>query len=76
LIAIVLVIFFVRQRGRVFDLGNRLTAPFDTQPMGRFQRLVTFAGTPAFRSLCPDADLDFPASEMWRQRIAADADAR
>jgi len=63
----------LRQHGRFFDVGNRLTSPFDTQPMGRFQRLVAFAGSPAFRSLCPDADLDFPAAEAWRQRIAADA---
>lgn len=65
-----------RQRGRVFDLGNRLTSPFDTQPMGRFQRLVAFSDTPAFQSLCPGADLDFPAAEVWRQRIAANADAQ
>ncbi len=65
----------LRQRGRFFDVGNRLTSPFDTQPMGRFQRLVAFAGTPVFQSLCPDADLDFPAAEAWRQRIATKADA-
>jgi hypothetical protein len=65
----------LRRRGRFFDVGNRLTSPFDTQPMGRFQRLVTFSATPVFQSLCPDADLDFPAAEAWRQRIAADADA-
>jgi hypothetical protein len=65
----------LRTRGRFFDIGNRVTTPFDTQPMGRFQRLVAFASTPAFRSLCPDADLNFPAAEAWRQRIAADAEA-
>ena len=43
--------------------------------MGRFQRLAAFAATPVFQSLCPDADLIFPAAEAWRQRIAEDAEA-
>ncbi|MCL4827991.1 MAG: M48 family metallopeptidase [Caldilinea sp.] len=64
----------LRQRGRFFDLGNRLTAPFDTQPMGRFQRLVAFSATPTFRSLCPDADLSLPGAEAWQTRTADDAD--
>lgn len=58
----------LRRRGRFFDLGNRLTAPFDTQPLGRFQRLVAFANTPTFRSICPNADLNFSAAAAWQQR--------
>lgn len=58
----------LRQRGRFFDVGNRVTAPFDTQPMGRFQRLVAFAATPAFHTLSPEANLSFPASEIWERR--------
>ena len=64
----------LRQHGRFFDVGNRVAMPFDTQPMGRFQRLVAFAATPVFQSLCPDADLNFPTAEAWRQRIAADSE--
>jgi hypothetical protein len=64
----------LRRRGRFFDLSNRLTAPFDTQPMERFQRLVAFSATPTFQSICPDADLSFPAAEAWQKRTAADAD--
>lgn len=55
----------LRQRGHFFDVGNRVTAPFDTQPMGRFQRLVVFSATPAFHALCADADLCYPAVEAW-----------
>ncbi len=42
--------------------------------MGRFQRLVAFSATPTFRSICPDADLSFPAAEAWQTRTADDAD--
>lgn len=60
----------LRHRGRFFDVGNRLTTPFDMQPMGRVQRLVAFASTPTFQSLCPGADLSFPAAEAWQSRTA------
>jgi Zn-dependent protease with chaperone function len=65
----------LRQRGRFFDIGNRITAPFDTEPMGRFQRLVVFSATSAFHSLCLDADLSYPAAEAWQQRPITKAKA-
>jgi Zn-dependent protease with chaperone function len=55
-----------RTRGRFFDAANRTTVPFDTQPLGRFQRLAIFATSPAFAQLRPDADLSFPYLELWR----------
>lgn len=55
-----------RTRGRFFDAANRTTVPFDTQPLGRFQRLAIFATGPVFAQLRPDADLSFPYLEMWR----------
>ena len=55
-----------RTRGRFFDAANRTTVPFDTQPLGRFQRLAIFATGPAFAQLRPDADLGFPYLELWR----------
>jgi len=65
----------LRQRGRFFDVGNQVTTPFDTEPMGRFQRLVTFSATPAFHSLRADADLSYPAAEAWQQRSTTKAEA-
>ena len=55
-----------RTRGRFFDAANRTTVPFDTAPLGRFQRLAVFSATPLFHELCPDADLSFPYLELWR----------
>jgi len=55
-----------RTRGGVGGLINRTTMPFDAQPLGRFDRLLPFALSPAFGVLCPNADLDFPYLESWR----------
>lgn len=55
-----------RTRGGIGGLINRTTMPFDTQPLGRFDRLLPFALSPAFQVFCPDADLDFPYLENWR----------
>lgn len=55
-----------RTRGGMLGLISRTTMPFDTQPLGRFDRLVPFAVSPEFLAHCPDADLDFPYLECWR----------
>lgn len=55
-----------RTRGGVGGLINRTTMPFDTQPLGRFDRLLPFVLSPAFGVFCPDADLDFPYLENWQ----------
>lgn len=55
-----------RTRSGMLGLLSRTTMPFDTQPLGRFDRLVPFAVSPEFLAHCPDADLDFPYLECWR----------
>jgi hypothetical protein len=55
-----------RTHGGFFGLVNRTIMPFDSQPLGRFDRLVPFAESPEFRLLCPAAHLDFAYLDCWR----------
>lgn len=55
-----------RTTGRFHAAANRTTLPFDTAPLGRFQRLVIFSHTPIFAELCPHADLSFEHMELWQ----------
>ena len=54
-----------RTREGASSLFGQTTMPFDTQPLGRFDRLVPFAVSPQFRQLCPEADLSFVYLPCW-----------